>query len=143
MGSTTKSTLNMTRYLRLVRRFPLLAIENDRQHDEALAVMYELLDFHWKWNRTPEEDAYLNALTDLIWVYDERNFPKEPVEDRAMLEHFLESRCLTQAELARGAGISRSTISAVLLGKRKLTRRQICRIAAWLDVSPDVFSLAG
>lgn len=143
MAATTKTPLNMSRYMRLMRRFPLVPIENDRQHDKALAMMDELLDISWKRPRTPEEDAYLNVLTDVIWFYEERKYPDEPVSDKDMLQHLLESRDVTQAEAARGTGVSESTISAVLHGKRKLTREQIGKVAKWFKVSPDVFSAAG
>lgn len=143
MSSNTVSSLNMTRYLRLVRKFPLVPIENEKQLDRAIQVMNGLVDVRWKRERTAEEDAYLLVLCNLIEKYEDKAYPIEPVSDDAMLEDLLESRGTTQVELAGGAGISRSTISAVLQGKRKFTRAQIGKVAKWFKVSPDVFSAAG
>ncbi len=50
---------------------------------------------------------------------------------------------MTQAELARATGIRESRISEVLSGKRKLTRTQISKLAAFFRVSPAVFLPAG
>jgi plasmid maintenance system antidote protein VapI len=50
---------------------------------------------------------------------------------------------VTQAEVARATGVRESRISEVLSGKRKLTRTQITKLAAYFHVSPAVFLPAG
>jgi HTH-type transcriptional regulator/antitoxin HigA len=46
---------------------------------------------------------------------------------------------LTQAMLAREVGIAQSTISDVLNGKRRLTRKQVMALAQRFAVSPTAF----
>ena len=46
---------------------------------------------------------------------------------------------MTQAEVARATKIAESRISEVLSGKRRLTRGQIEKLAAYFHVSPAVF----
>lgn len=133
----------MSGYLRLVRKFPLIPIRSEAQLDRATKVMHELVDVRLKRERTPEEEAYLSVLCDLIGKYEEKAYPFEPVEDSEVLEHFLEDRGVSQAALARGTGIAESTISAVLHGKRKLTREQIGTIANWFGISPKLFNVSG
>jgi antitoxin component HigA of HigAB toxin-antitoxin module len=135
MSTRTTSTPRLPRYFKLVRRFPLVSIRNDKDRDRALEVIEELLDSQ----RSTDEDAYLNALSDLVWAYEERTNPVEQAEDWAMLEFLLDSKGITQTELARGTGIAASTISATLHKKRKLTREQISAVAKWFKVSPALF----
>jgi antitoxin component HigA of HigAB toxin-antitoxin module len=56
-----------------------------------------------------------------------------------MLAHLIEAKDVTQAEVARATGIRESRISEVLSRKRKLTRTQITKLAAYFRVSPAVF----
>jgi HTH-type transcriptional regulator / antitoxin HigA len=136
----TASKLDMRPYLKLVRRYPLTSITNVQELDRALTVMDELVDIAIERGRTPEEDAYLNALCDLISVYEQKAYPAEPVEDHGMLEHLLDAHGIRQVELSRRTGIAESTISEVLKGKRRLTRSQISRVAKALNVPQALFS---
>ena len=56
-------------------------------------------------------------LGDLAWKYEEGAHPPPEVAGEAMLRHIFESRDLTQAEVARGAGIAEPAISAILAGR--------------------------
>lgn len=60
-----------------------------------------------------------------------------------MIRHFLDTRELSQTQLAKGAGIAESTVSEVLSGKRKLTRGQIGKLARFLHVEPGMFAFEG
>ncbi len=51
----------------------------------------------------------------------------------------IDQKEVTQAEVARATGIRESRISEVLSAKRKLTRTQITKLAAYFRVSPAVF----
>ena len=56
-----------------------------------------------------------------------------------MLRHLIEARKTTQARVAAEAGIAESTISAVLAGKRGLSRKHIEALARHFKVNPAVF----
>ena len=68
-----------------------------------------------------------------------QHHPIGDVSEDEMLGFLIEQKGVTQVEAARGAGIAESTISEVLSGKRRLTRGQIEKLAAYFHVSPAVF----
>lgn len=62
--------------------------------------------------------------------------------DVELLKHLIEAREITQTTLAEETGIGKSTISEILSGKRKLTRKQIAILARYFHVGQGVFELA-
>jgi HTH-type transcriptional regulator/antitoxin HigA len=122
-------------YFALVERFPLVHIQ-DRAHLRAAgAVIVELL----RRDLDAGEEAYLDALTDLVEVYEAKHVPIPDAPEGDVLRLLLASNGLSQSALARAVGISQSTISAVLNGSRTLTRAQVQALAAHFGVSPAVF----
>ena len=122
-------------YLALIRRFPLRPITSEAELDRATAVMNSLLDR----DLDSAEDDYLDVLSDLIERYEDKHHPIGDVSEDEMLGFLIEQKGVTQVEAARGAGIAESTISELLSGKRRLTRGQIEKLAAYFHVSPAVF----
>jgi HTH-type transcriptional regulator/antitoxin HigA len=123
-------------YLALIRKFPLRPLRSDEELDRAIAVINTLVD---RDDRALEEDDYLDVLSDLVETYENENHPLPPVSDAEMLRHLIDARGETQAQVAAATGIAGSTISAVLTGKRGLTRKQITTLARYFAVSPAVF----
>ncbi len=89
--------------------------------------------------RDADEEDYLDVLGDLVEKYETSAHPIPPVSDADMLRHLIEAKGVTQAEVAEETGISRSTISEILSGKRTLNRRHIDALAGFFHVSPAVF----
>ena len=135
-AKTTKFKLD--RYLQLVSRFPLIPIESEAQLKRAIAFIDELLDK----DRSLEEELYLDVLGQIVEQYEDQAYPEEPVDDATMLAELLSSREITQTSFAKLTDISESTVSAVLSGKRKLTRAQIARISKHLNVPAEVFDFS-
>lgn len=125
------------RYLELVRRFPLRPLRTDADLDAAVAVIDGLLDQDDL--SAPEQD-YLDVLSDLVEAYEAEAVPVGPVGDADMLRFLIDARRVTQAEVARRAGIAESTVSEVLAGKRKLNRAQIGKLARYFHVEPGAFA---
>jgi len=125
------------RYSELVRRFPLRPLRSDAELDRAIAVIDSLID---RDRLDRDEDDYLAVLGDLVEEYEAEHFPMPPVSDAAMLGHLIESRAVTQANVAAEAGIAESTISAVLAGTRGLDREQISALSRFFRVDPAVFA---
>ncbi len=123
-------------YLSLIHRFPLRAIRDDRELDEAIALVNELLD---RPKLDEGETDYLDVLGDLVEAYEERAHPMEPASDAAMLDSLLTDRGQTQLQVAAATGIANSTLSNVRHGKRQLTRDHIRRLAKHFQVDPGVF----
>ncbi len=124
-------------YWKLVRAFPLRPIHSEAELDRAIDVINALLD---RDDLTPAEADYLDVLSDLVERYETEHHHIEDVSDADMLEHLIDARGVTQADVARGAGIAVSTISEVLSGKRTLSRTHIGKLARYFGVDPGVFS---
>lgn len=124
-------------YLRLLEQFRLRPIRNDTDLDEATALIDRLLSRREPLR--PEEEDYLEVLSDLVERYEEEHEQIPGVEAREILRFLIEQRGLTQQAVARQTRIANSTISAVLRGQRELTRGHIERLAAYFDVEPGVF----
>lgn len=122
-------------YFNLVREFPLTHIRDDGHLDEAQGMIDRLLER--KLDRGSQ--AYLDALTDLVEVYEDEHIsiPDAPAAD--VLRVLMGSNGLTQTKLAKLVGISQSTISAVLNGSRLLTIAQVYALASHFGVSPTAF----
>jgi HTH-type transcriptional regulator/antitoxin HigA len=122
-------------YFGLVKEFPLVHIRDDRHLDEAAAMIDRLL----------QEDldeggqAYLDALTDLVEVYEDRHYPIPDASEADVLRELLRANGLSQSALGREVGIAQSTISAVLAGYRSLTRDQMTTLGRFFGVPASVF----
>jgi HTH-type transcriptional regulator / antitoxin HigA len=122
-------------YLALVRAFPLVSIRDDAHLAEALAVIDGLLD---RPERSVAEEEYLRALTDLVETYENAHVSIPPVSGVEALRYLMEENGLTQADLVPLFG-SRSIVSEVLAGKRRLALSHIARLAERFAVPADVF----
>jgi len=123
-------------YIELVHRFPLRRLRSDAELDEAIAIIDELVT---RKDLTPGESDYLDVLSDLVHKYESTEDPISPASDAEVLRFLLESNGMGQTELAKRSGIAGSTISEILTGKRKLSRRHIAALSRVFHVSPAVF----
>jgi antitoxin component HigA of HigAB toxin-antitoxin module len=93
-------------YFALVKRYPLTSIRNERELDAAQAVVDALL-------REDLDDgglAYLDALSDLIIVYEQEHQAVAPLPPHELLAHMLQERSISQAELMRRTGLAKATV---------------------------------
>ena len=135
---TTKARVRRAEdsYLALVRRFPLRPIRNESELDAAIAVIDSLAV---RDNLNAGELDYLEVLGDLVERYEDKHHPIEDASEAEMLAYLIEQRGVKQVEVARATGVTESTLSEVLRGKRQLTRGQITKLAAYFHVRPSVF----
>ena len=124
-------------YMALIRLHRLKPIRSHGELDAAIVVLNGLLARSK--SLTDDEQDYLECLSHEIEYYEKENVPMPAVSPADMLRHFMEARDLTASEVARGAEIAVSTLSAVLNGKRKLTIAHITRLAPFFHVKPAVF----
>jgi len=122
-------------YFALVKELPLTHIRDDKELDVAQRVIDRLLQ--QELDKGAEE--YLDALTDLVEIYEDQCHPIPDASDVDVLRELMRSNAFTQASLAKKAGIAQSTVSAVLNGERTLTKDQVVRLAKLFNVSPLAF----
>ena len=95
--------------------------------------------------RVPELSAgqhkYLDTLFTLIEPYEKEHYRVNPahVTPVEMLKSFMNDHDMSGADLARLLGVSPSTASLILKGKRNLTVNHIRKLAERFRVSADVF----
>ena len=128
-------------YLALIRQLPLLPIESASVHRRAMALANLLLAKKASGSKLSRgESGYLAVLLELLEKYESTKFPRRRANDGEMLAHLLEGKQVTQIQVERGTGIAAPTISAVIAGRRRLTRDQIGKLSVYFGVTPTVFS---
>ncbi len=122
-------------YLALCREFPLLSISDKAQLDEAIARIGELID---RDDLSDGEKAYLDALADLVEVFEDEHVPIPAVSGLEVLRHLMEEHGLRQQDLVPLFG-NKSTVSEVLSGKRALALPHIVKLSEHFGLPADVF----
>lgn len=123
-------------YLELIDQVPLRPLRTDADLDRAVAMIDALLD---RESLGPDEQNYLEVLADLVAKFEAAEHPLPAVTEAEMLRHLIEARGVTQAEVAAVTGIAESTVSAILAGKRSISRGHLTALARFFQVSPAVF----
>ena len=131
-------------YLRLIQQLPLWPIESVAVHRRALALVNELLNTKASSGKLSRGEAgYLSVLIELVESYEKAKYPRRKVSDAEMLAHLIEAKGVTHVQVERDTGVAAPTISAVIAGRRRLTRDQIGRLSSYFGVAPTAFSFEG
>ena len=126
-------------YLELIRRFPLRAIRNERDHAAAGRMLNRLLG-----RQSPPlshgEGQYLDALIELSKAYESRSeqfkFAKmQPIE---IVWYLMERNDMNTEDLGKVLG-NKTAASLVLNGKRELSKAHIRKLAGRFKVEPGLF----
>ncbi|MDY3558978.1 helix-turn-helix domain-containing protein [Gemmata sp. JC673] len=123
-------------FLALNARFPLRTIRSPEELAFARELVAELMV------RDDLDDGsadYLDTLSQLVQRYEIAAHPMPEAAEGDVLRVLMEGRGVSQPVLAKEVGIAQSTLSAVLTGKRTLTREHIVALAAYFNVSPIAF----
>jgi len=114
---------------------PLLSIRDDTHLEAALARIDELID-------TDELSAgaaeYLDALTDLVSVYEDKAVVIPHASGLEVLRHLMEERDVPQKDLVY-IFKSKSIVSEVLNGKRPFTINHVALLGSFFRVPAGVF----
>jgi len=113
-------------------------IETREEFDRHVAMMEELDRRAGSGEAlSPEEEALLTLIEHLVKEYDEKvELPR--VEPYKVVRHLMEHKGLRQADLLPVFG-SRSMASAVLSGKRELSKAHIRALADYFHLSSAAF----
>jgi HTH-type transcriptional regulator/antitoxin HigA len=123
-------------YAALLQEAQPRVIHDEKSHARALQWVDRLMK---RPKLSTAERTLLELLSKLVNDYEEELYPTPDVSPRDILQHLLESRGESQAEFARAVGISRSTISEVLKGKRSISVENAFRLAEFFHVEPSLF----
>jgi antitoxin component HigA of HigAB toxin-antitoxin module len=122
-------------YFELVKRHPLASIRKDQDLDAAQAIVDGLL----------REDldkgalTYLDALSDLIMIYEQQHHTMVSLPPHELLVQMLEERNMSQADLARATGMAKATVSDLATGKRRFTVSQMHSVAKVFGLPGSLF----
>ena len=125
-----------SKYLELIRAFPLRPIRSEAELDRAEAMLHQLLDAQSL--SAPEQD-YLEILGNLIDEYESKAHSIEPLPPNQMLAMSIESKGVTQTEVSRATGIPVSTISELIAQKREFNPAHIEKLCAYFGLDPKAF----
>ena len=123
-------------YLKLVQELPLVSIKSEEHLDAAQAMIDRLMD---KKKLDGGEQAYLDALSDLVVVYEDQHHPIPTASDADLLRHLMEAKGVTQIQLHNDTGLAKSGISEVLAGKKPFSKNMIGTLADYFHVPTSVF----
>lgn len=133
---TMTATPPSPRYMALINEWPLRPITSDEELEAATERARQL---HRRGDLNDDETAYVDVLLALVMQYEEEHHPIPDASDVEVLQMLIDSNSLAQNELAAKTGIAVSTLSAILTGRRRMTRKHIEALAEFFHVSPAVF----
>ena len=123
-------------YQALTRMVPLKAITREADYKKAVAALEELLDAGGANERHPLA-GLVNALGETIESYEARAHRLPDASPRDALMHLIQSHGLKQTDLSDLA--SQGAISAILSGRRAISRQLAVKLANRFGVSAGVF----
>ena len=123
-------------YAALVSRFPPRRIRSEKSLKQTCEVIDGLMAV-----RKPSADQleYLEMLTTLVEDYETAANPTPAVPLSQLLRHLIEAKQVTQVQVAKQTGVSASTLSDVLAGRRSLSVANIKRLAEYFGVEAGAF----
>lgn len=114
----------------------LRSIRSNAEYDRVVALMNGLIDVV----RDDENHALaglLDLVGDLVGDYDARHFAIEVSEPREVLRYLIEQNELKQTELEDI--VPQGNLSAILAGKRQISRELAKKLAKRFNVNVSVF----
>jgi HTH-type transcriptional regulator/antitoxin HigA len=123
-------------YSRLLTRVSPKVIHSEKENETYTQALYELDQRSAKLTRAERELAEL--LTLLIEDFESKRYELPRAKPLDVLRFLMEQHELRQKDLVDVFG-TRSIVSEVLSGKRKLNKDHIERLSQRFHVSPDVF----
>ena len=115
------------KYGRLLAKYVPAVIRDDEEHDRLAGLLMKLA---LAGERTAEEGRLIELIERLVDDYDERRMKGrlQALDPLALLEHLMEEGGLRQIDLVDCFG-SQSVVSAVMAGKRQISRDHARRLS--------------
>ena len=121
-------------YIKLVQRFPLAPIKNDRDYKAAIQISIKLgiKDY----DMTSVERDYFRILDMIIHDYEKgRVKDKGSASSQDLLKYLMEEHNFKQADIARIIG-HESHVSAFFAGKRNLSKAEAIKLGNYFSIDP-------
>jgi HTH-type transcriptional regulator / antitoxin HigA len=129
--------LDPRKYGRLLSKALPTAIRTEAENERALAEMDRLMS-KGEDNLTPEEDALLELLADLIEKFEDGAYPIADSPPHQILQNVMEERGLRQADLVPILG-SRAAVSRIVNGTRAISKAQAKKLSEYFRMPADLF----
>jgi HTH-type transcriptional regulator / antitoxin HigA len=135
-------TINRDSYIDLLDRHEIYPkiIETQQEYEQFLAVTENLLSK--RSSRTKTENTLFLLLVKLIRDYEEETYALQDwmqTPAHEFLQHLMEGRGLKQVELGEALGLSKGHISAIVNGKREISKAQAKKLGEFFNVSASAF----
>ena len=135
-------TISRENYIDLLDRDCIIPkiIENNAEYEQFLIVAEKLIAK--KQQRTPEETVLFRLLVKLIKDYEEETYNLKEWSQTApheFLQHLMEARGMKQVDLVGVLSPSKGLISAIVNGKRSISKVQAKKLEEIFNVSASVF----
>jgi HTH-type transcriptional regulator/antitoxin HigA len=135
-------TINRDSYIDLLDRHEIYPkiIETHQEYEQFLAVTENLLSK--RSSRTETENTLFLLLVKLIRDYEEKTYALQDwmqTPAHEFLQHLMEGRGLKQVELGEALGLSKGHISAIVNGKREISKVQAKKLGEFFNVSASAF----
>jgi HTH-type transcriptional regulator/antitoxin HigA len=112
-------------------------IQTEEQYHQALTITEKLF---FKSNKTALESQILEVWSLLIENYEESQFsPGNTSTPNSILKTLMESKDIIQADLVRAGIGSSGVMSAIINGKRQISKQQAKKLADFFQVSLELF----
>jgi HTH-type transcriptional regulator / antitoxin HigA len=141
IGKMTR-TISPDSYIDLLNRYKVIPkiIETHLEYEQFLAVTENLLSK--RQDRTEAETVLFMLLVKLVRDYEEKTYSLQEwmqTEPYEFLQHLMEGRGMKQVELVEAIGLSKGLVSAIVNGKRDISKAQAKKLGAYFNVSPAAF----
>lgn len=129
--------MDRNKYRRLLLRVTPTSIGSEAENERVLCIIEELMA-KGEAKLSPEEDALIELLTQLVENFEKRAYPRQKSDPAQLVRFLLDQRGLKPADLAAVMG-SRGRVSDILSGRRSISKEQAKRLGEFFHVSPALF----
>jgi HTH-type transcriptional regulator / antitoxin HigA len=137
MGSLSEG-IDVKLYGRLLAKTVPRVIVTEEENERALAIVESLLEKGER-NMTPEEDALLDLLTNLVRDFEAQAYPpRKKSKPHELVAFLLDQRGLAAKDLWPVIG-SRGRVSEIVAGKRPISKEQAKKLAGFFHVGAGLF----
>lgn len=123
-------------YTDLLVQYVPRVIRDDQEHRRALCKIDELMAIE---NPTEDQQNILDLLVETVERYEEQKLPTPDLSPHELLDHLIEVRNITKAELARSTSICRSSLTDIVAGRRAISKTNAVKLADYFGVNPALF----